>query len=86
MNRTKEYKEKYEHALDRMFELFKYGRLVEAGLELECQNLKEHLGAIKSICKVGLENESINRPGLGEMLKIKNLCDDGLGSDNAHIK
>lgn len=79
MSRAKEYKEKYEQAFDRMFELFKYGRRVELELESELDKLKGHLKSIKCIANDGLMNEEINRPGLSEILKIKNLCDEALG-------
>ena len=87
MNRTNEYREKYVHALDSIFHLLKCGRVVEADLELEVESLKDHLDSIKSICKRGLINEAINRPGLAEVLKIQDICDAALsGGDDAHIK
>lgn len=50
MNRTKEYKDKYHHALDKMYDLFKYGRIIETDLDKKVNIAMDEFARILVIC------------------------------------
>ena len=75
MNRQKEYQDKYHGALDRMFDLFKYGREVEAELENKLEIARDELIRIKNVCSGQMDSDSAVY-----FSEIRGLCDRGLDS------
>ena len=69
MNRQREYQDKYHHALDRMFDLFKFGREREVELECALALARDELVRIQccpdvnpeiaGLCKRGLEGSEV---------------------------
>lgn len=65
----KEIQQKYEHALDRVFDLFKYGRDREKAMETK-------LARIKELCEC---NQTDPFDQLDEILKVVKDDSDGVG-------
>ena len=62
------YKEKYNHTLDSMYELFKYGRKFERDLENRVDQLEDELKRIRVIC-----NNSVK--DCHKIFEIKSILD-----------
>lgn len=75
-NETKKYRDKYHHALDRMFDLFSYGREVEHDLDKKLDYTKYLLKEISNICAVNITESKEGLP----YKKIKDLCNEGMDS------
>ncbi len=74
-NRTKEYRDKYEHALDTMYNLFKFGRDIEHDLEEKLTIARDELKRIKVITDNTAQHSKDNYCS-----EIQQLCGRGLKS------
>lgn len=74
MNRQRKYREEYEHTLDSMFKLFKYGRTIEIELEEKLKQSRDELIKISNICagRIGGSEDSMH------FEEIKSICNQSL--------